>query len=202
VAFSSSLGEEDQLLTHIIAGESLDVRVFTLDTGRLFPESYELLQLTRSKYKLNIETFFPNAASVEALVNAKGPMSFYNSVENRKECCRIRKVEPLKRALEGVQIWVTGLRAAQSESRSEIAAFEWDSGFNLIKFNPLRDWSLEEVKNTLDLWKVPRNSLHAKGFVSIGCAPCTRAILPGEEPRSGRWWWEESKKECGLHNSN
>lgn len=202
IAFSTSLGEEDQLITHIIASEQLPVRIFTLDTGRLFPESYELLQLTRSKYRINIDTFFPDALQVESLVNVKGPMSFYNSVADRKECCRIRKIEPLTRALAGMQIWITGLRASQSEARSGIPAFEWDPVFGLIKYNPLRDWSLEEVRSSLERWKVPRNPLHARGFISIGCAPCTRAILPGEEPRSGRWWWEDSKKECGLHNPN
>jgi phosphoadenosine phosphosulfate reductase len=200
IAFSSSLGIEDQLITHYIFSAQLPVRVFTLDTGRLFNESYTLLNKTNERYGRKLEVYFPKHEAVEQLVNEKGPLSFYHSVENRKECCYIRKVEPLKRALQGVQLWITGLRAEQSDNRQGLQLLEWDKGFGVIKYNPLLHWSLEEVFQTVKLLQVPYNPLHDKGFVSIGCAPCTRAIQPGENFRSGRWWWEDnSKKECGLH---
>jgi phosphoadenosine phosphosulfate reductase len=199
VVFSTSLGQEDQVITDAIFKNNLPIRVFTLDTGRLFQESYELLDLTRVKYKKPIEVYFPENSSVQNLVNQKGMNSFYESVENRKECCFIRKVEPLNRALAGVSIWITGLRAEQSEGRSDLSAFEWDSSRKIIKFNPLVNWHYDEVLAYLKENKVPDNPLHKKGFVSIGCQPCTRAIMEGEHPRAGRWWWEESKKECGLH---
>lgn len=199
VAFSTSLGQEDQVITHAIFAHNLPIRVFTLDTGRLFQESYELLDLTRTKYKKPIEVFFPENSSVQNLVNTKGMNSFYESVENRKECCFIRKVEPLNRALQGVGIWVTGLRAEQSDGRQELSLFEWDEQRKIIKFNPLVNWHYDEILAYLKENKVPDNPLHRKGFVSIGCQPCTRAIMEGEHPRAGRWWWEESKKECGLH---
>lgn len=201
VVFSTSLGQEDQVITDAIFKNNLPIGVFTLDTGRLFQESYELLDLTRTKYKKPIEVYFPENSSVQNLVNQKGMNSFYESVENRKECCFIRKVEPLNRALAGVSIWVTGLRAEQSEGRSDLSAFEWDASRKIIKFNPLVNWSYEEVLAYLKENKVPDNPLHRKGFVSIGCQPCTRAIMEGEHPRAGRWWWEESKKECGLHTT-
>jgi phosphoadenosine phosphosulfate reductase len=199
IAFSTSLGQEDQVITDAIFKNELPIRVFTLDTGRLFQESYELLDLTRTKYKKPIEVFFPDNSSVQNLVNNKGMNSFYDSVENRKECCFIRKVEPLNRALAGVSIWITGLRAEQSEGRNELSAFEYDAARKIIKFNPLVNWHYDEVLAYLKENKVPDNPLHKKGFISIGCQPCTRAIMDGEHPRAGRWWWEESKKECGLH---
>jgi phosphoadenosine phosphosulfate reductase len=199
IAFSTSLGQEDQVITDAIFKNDLSIRVFTLDTGRLFQESYELLDLTRAKYKKSIEVFFPDSSSVETLVSQKGMNSFYESVDNRKECCYIRKVEPLNRALEGVGIWITGLRAEQSDGRNALSAFEFDASRNVIKFNPLVNWTYDEVLNYLKENKVPDNPLHKKGFISIGCQPCTRAIMEGEHPRAGRWWWEESKKECGLH---
>jgi phosphoadenosine phosphosulfate reductase len=199
VVFSTSLGQEDQVITDAIFKNNLPIRVFTLDTGRLFQESYELLDLTRVKYKKPIEVYFPENSSVQNLVNQKGMNSFYESVENRKECCFIRKVEPLNRALTGVSIWITGLRAEQSEGRSDLSAFEWDASRKIIKYNPLVNWHYDEVLAYLKENKVPDNPLHKKGFVSIGCQPCTRAIMEGEHPRAGRWWWEESKKECGLH---
>jgi phosphoadenosine phosphosulfate reductase len=200
VAFSTSLGQEDQVISDMIFKNDLPIRVFTLDTGRLFQESYELLDLTRAKYKKPIEVFFPESNSVENLVNSKGMNSFYDSVENRKECCFIRKVEPLNRALAGVSIWITGLRAEQSDGRSDLSAFEFDASRKVIKYNPLVNWHYEEVLEYLKVNKVPDNPLHKRGFVSIGCQPCTRAIMEGEHPRAGRWWWEESKKECGLHS--
>lgn len=201
IAFSTSLGQEDQVITDAIFKNDLPIRVFTLDTGRLFQESYELLDLTRAKYKKPIEVFFPENSSVQNLVNTKGMNSFYDSVENRKECCFIRKVEPLNRALAGVSIWITGLRAEQSEGRSDLSAFEFDASRKIIKYNPLVNWHYDEVLDYLKTNKVPDNLLHKKGFISIGCQPCTRAIMEGENPRAGRWWWEESKKECGLHTA-
>jgi phosphoadenosine phosphosulfate reductase len=199
IAFSTSLGQEDQVITDAIFKNDLPIRVFTLDTGRLFQESYELLDLTRAKYKKSIEVFFPDNSSVQNLVNTKGMNSFYESIENRKECCFIRKVEPLNRALAGVSIWITGLRAEQSEGRNDLSAFEFDAARKIIKYNPLVNWHYNEVLDYLKTNKVPDNPLHKKGFMSIGCQPCTRAIMEGEHPRAGRWWWEESKKECGLH---
>jgi phosphoadenosine phosphosulfate reductase len=199
VAFSTSFGQEDQVLADMIWRHQLPVRVFTLDTGRLFQETYELMDLTRARYKQPFEVYFPETAAVEKLVAEKGMNSFYDSVENRKECCYIRKVAPLNRALKGVKVWITGLRAEQSENRQGLEALEWDEARGLYKYNPLIDWSYEDMLAYLDQHNVPFNKLHNQGFVSIGCAPCTRAIEPGEHPRAGRWWWEQSKKECGLH---
>jgi len=201
VAFSTSFGQEDQVITHKIAKNNLPVRVFTLDTGRLFQETYEVYERTVKKYKVEIEAFFPDFNQVENLLK-KGPNSFYDSVENRKECCTIRKIFPLQRALKNTQIWVTGLRGSQSENRHNMHKFEFDEKFNIIKYNPLINWNLDEVINYLDLNNVPQNKLHKKGFTSIGCLPCTRAITPEEDLRAGRWWWENSKKECGLHALN
>ena len=200
-AFSTSLGQEDQVITDAIWRNALPIRVFTLDTGRLFQETYSLLDETRAQYGRNIETYFPDAKDVEALVSEKGFHSFYDSVENRKECCNIRKVVPLRRALQGTQVWVTGLRGEQSANRQAMRIIEWDAGYNLFKFNPLIHWTYPQVLNYIRANNVPDNPLHRKGFISIGCAPCTRAIEPGEDPRAGRWWWESSKKECGLHRS-
>jgi len=204
VVFSTSFGQEDQIITHAIFrnttnGGPLDIKVFTLDTGRLFQETYELMDRTRSRYKQSIETYFPNTGKVEQLVTSKGFNSFYESVENRKECCFIRKIEPLKRALAGAEVWITGLRAEQSENRNDMRIWEWDEGNKVWKFNPLIHWTYDQVLAYISINNVPDNSLHRKGFVSIGCLPCTRAIEPNEHPRAGRWWWEESKKECGLH---
>ncbi len=201
VSFSTSLGQEDQVITHAIFTNDLAIEVFTLDTGRLFQETYDVLSSTTNKYKKEIKIYFPDTAAVEQLVTEKGPNSFYKSVENRKECCGIRKIQPLKRALKEVSVWVTGLRASQSDNRQSMHILEWDEGFGLIKFNPLIHWSLEEVEAYLKEYNVPQNALHKQGFVSIGCAPCTRAIMEGEDIRAGRWWWELSHKECGLHGS-
>jgi phosphoadenosine phosphosulfate reductase len=199
VCFSTSFGQEDQVITDIIANNNLTISIFTLDTGRLFQETYDVFEKTLIKYNQEIKVYFPNATDIENLLNKKGPNSFYASVENRKECCAIRKVAPLKKALKGNGIWITGLRAEQSENRNDLQAFEVDEKFDIIKYNPLLKWSLEEVENYLEKNKVPQNILHKKGFVSIGCAPCTRAIAEGEDIRAGRWWWETSHKECGLH---
>lgn len=201
VTFSSSFGQEDQVITDTIYRNSLNIKVFTLDTGRLFQETYELMDRTRSRYKKNIEVYYPNTEKVQNLTTQKGFNSFYESVENRKECCFIRKIEPLKRALAGNEIWITGLRAEQSENRSSMEILEWDEGNKILKFNPLIHWSYNEVLEYIKANKVPDNPLHRKGFISIGCQPCTRAIEPHEHPRAGRWWWEESKKECGLHSN-
>lgn len=197
--FSTSLGQEDQVITHLIARQQLPIRIFTLDTGRLFQETYDLLDKTRIRYKVNIEAFFPDLARLQPMLTEKGPNSFYESVENRKECCFIRKVEPLNRALKGAKVWITGLRADQSENRSYLPFAEWDAAHELIKIHPLLDWTYEELQQFIRTENVPYNILHDKGFPSIGCAPCTRAVEPGEDIRAGRWWWEVSKKECGLH---
>lgn len=199
VAFSSSLGQEDQLITDVICRHDLGVRIFTLDTGRLFNESYELIERTTARYKRNIEIYFPSQEDLEPFVLEKGINAFYESVENRKACCHIRKVLPLNRALAGVKVWITGLRADQSENRKDMPVIEWDETRSLYKFNPLINWSFDAVLNYIEQNSVPYNPLHDKGFISIGCAPCTRAITPGEDPRAGRWWWETSQKECGLH---
>ncbi len=199
VVFSTSFGQEDQVITDLIGKNQLPITVFTLDTGRLFQETYNVFHKTLKKYKTEIKTYFPDTTAVEALLNQKGPNSFYESVENRKECCFIRKVAPLTKALKGNAIWITGLRAEQSENRSDLIFFEYDAHFDIIKFNPLLKWTLNEVEEHLEKNNVPQNTLHKQGFVSIGCAPCTRAILPGEDIRAGRWSWETSHKECGLH---
>lgn len=199
VVFSTSFGQEDQVITALIATNELPIKIFTLDTGRLFQETYDVFHKTLKKYKVNIQTFYPETSQVENLLNTKGPNSFYESVENRKECCFIRKVVPLKKGLAGNKVWITGLRAEQSENRNDLALFEYDAHFDIIKFNPLLKWTLAEVQKYIDDNNVPQNSLHKKGFISIGCAPCTRAIVEGEDIRAGRWSWESSHKECGLH---
>ncbi len=158
-----------------------------------------MLEITEEKYKIKIETYFPQREAVEEMVNKKGINLFYNSVENRIECCGVRKVEPLNRALQGAKLWVTGLRATQTSLRNEIPMVEWLPRLNLYKYNPLLHWTYEDVMHHIESNSVPYNKLHDKGFVSIGCAPCTRAIEPGEDARAGRWWWEVSQKECGLH---
>lgn len=201
VVFTTSFGYEDQVITDILFRNDFGVEVVTLDTGRLFEETYKVYRSTLEKYGKPIRAFFPPADKVEELLNKKGPFSFYESLENRKECCFIRKVIPLKRALAGNEIWITGLRAAQSENRSDMQEFEWDEGNQILKYNPLLEWSLDEVKEYIKQNHVPYNVLHDRGFVSIGCEPCTRAIQPGEDFRAGRWWWElNSGKECGLHS--
>jgi phosphoadenosine phosphosulfate reductase len=200
VVFSSSLGQEDQVLTDIIFRNDLPVKIFTIDTGRLFNEAYELLDRTTARYKKTVQVYFPDAKDVEEFVAGKGINSFYESVDNRKECCHIRKVKPLNRALQGATVWITGLRAEQSANRHEMPMIEWSEEKQLYKFNPLIRWNYEEMIDYIKQHNVPYNPLHDKGFISIGCAPCTRAIEPGEDARAGRWWWETSQKECGLHS--
>ncbi len=197
--FSTSFGQEDQVITDLISRHDLNIDLFTLDTGRLFQETYDVFDQTRRKYRKPIQVYYPRSEAVERLLAEKGPNSFYESVENRKECCAIRKLEPLERALQPYNVWVTGLRAGQSSNRQNMRRFEYDLKFGVIKFNPLLHWSLIEVESYLKEFRVPENKLHNQGFVSIGCAPCTRAIRSGEDIRAGRWWWETSKKECGLH---
>lgn len=199
VVFSSSLGQEDQVLTDMIFKNNLAVKIFTIDTGRLFNETYELLDRTVARYKQPVHVYFPDASDVEQFVSTKGINSFYESVDNRKECCHIRKVKPLNRALAGAKVWITGLRAEQSGNRQNMPMIEWIEDKQLYKFNPLIRWSYKEMLNYIEEFNVPYNRLHDKGFISIGCAPCTRAIEPGEDARAGRWWWETSQKECGLH---
>ncbi len=201
VVFTTSFGYEDQVITDMLFSRNLPVKVITLDTGRMFEETYKVFRSTMEKYNKKIHVYFPPADKVEKLMTEKGPFSFYESVENRKECCFIRKVIPLQRALKEHDIWITGLRAEQSSNRSALHEFEWDESNQILKFNPLIDWSLEQVKQYVKDYHVPYNILHDKGFVSIGCEPCTRAIRPGEDFRAGRWWWEQNTgKECGLHD--
>ncbi|MDQ1096552.1 MULTISPECIES: phosphoadenylyl-sulfate reductase [Chryseobacterium] len=199
VVFSTSLGQEDQVITDMIFKNKFPIKVFTLDTGRLFYEHYELLSNNNSKYKIKTQVYFPEPSDVEQFVNEKGINAFYHSVENRKECCYIRKVKPLNRALENAKVWITGLRAEQSENRGHMPVLEWDEERQLYKYNPLMHWSYQEVLDYLQDHRVQELSLHKKGFISVGCQPCTRAISEGENPRAGRWWWETSQKECGLH---
>ena len=200
ICFASSFGAEDQMITHIIATEKLLVRIFTLDTGRLFPETYSLMERTRQKYGLDVQVYFPDAPGVEQMVNQHGVNLFYSSLENRKLCCHIRKVEPLGRALNGMKAWVTGLHRDQSGNRSKVRAVEWDNENQLLKVNPLYNLSHSEIFDYIRANHIPINPLHDKNYLSIGCQPCTRAVAPGEDPRSGRWWWEDGRKECGLHS--
>ncbi|MFT3979944.1 MAG: phosphoadenylyl-sulfate reductase [Ferruginibacter sp.] len=198
--FSSSLSYEDQVITHDILNNAIPVEIFTLDTGRLFAETYSVWNSTNERYGAKIKAYYPNQNALQEFVEARGPNSFYESVDNRKQCCYIRKVEPLQRALSGKSIWVTGLRAQHSAARHDLSQLEWDEVNQVIKYHPLLHWSFDEVKTYIGENNIPYNPLHDRGFVSIGCAPCTRAVKPGEDFRAGRWWWEEAnKKECGLH---
>ena len=201
IVFSTSFGIEDQVILHAIFNQKIkNIEIFTLDTGRLFPEAYALWDKTVLQYNTSIKAYYPNASQIEEYVQDNGINPFYTSVNLRKECCHIRKVEPLKRALSGAKIWITGLRAEQSDNRNGLNIIEWDEHFQVYKYNPLLDWTASEVKEYINKNGVPYNPLHDRGFVSIGCAPCTRAIQPGDDFRAGRWWWEDqSKKECGLH---
>ena len=201
IVFSTSFGWEDQVISHMIFSENLPIDVFTLDTGRLFTETYYVWNRTLETYQKPIHTFYPDAQLLQNFVTEKGPNSFYESVENRKTCCGIRKVEPLNRALKDKKIWITGIRAEQSPNRTDMEWVEWDEAHQLVKVHPIFSWSLEDVKAYVSNNHIPYNPLHDKGFPSIGCSPCTRAVAPGEDFRAGRWWWEDqSKKECGLHS--
>lgn len=200
IALSSSLGAEDQVLTDMLVKSAPQMKIFTLDTGRLFPETYSLLSRTTEKYNKNIQVYFPNNEKVESMVNESGVNLFYHSIENRKLCCGIRKLEPLARAFKNLDAWVCGLRASQALTRNNIQLVEWDDNNGLIKINPLYNWTEDDVWSYIKEHGVPFNVLHKKGFPSIGCQPCTRAVEPGEDVRAGRWWWENPEtKECGLH---
>ncbi len=200
IVFTTSFGIEDQFIAHSIFTQGLDFDVATIDTGRLFPETYDLWERTEARYARRIRAVYPQAAPLEALVEEQGVNGFYKSVEARKACCHVRKVEPLGRLLAGVSGWITGLRADQSQARSEAPLIAFDATRKLLKINPLADYTREQVVAATQEFSVPVNDLHAKGFLSIGCAPCTRALEPGEDERAGRWWWEQDdKKECGLH---
>ena len=201
VAFSTSLGMEDQAVLHAIAASGAKIDVFTLDTGRHFPETLDTLEASEQRYGLKIRVVFPDAREVEALVASNGINGFRHSVDHRKACCEVRKVRPLQKALTGATGWITGLRREQSAGRGAVPFAQHDTVTGLIKLNPLADWSLEQLEAYIATNDIPVNALHSRGFPSIGCQPCTRAIRPGEDIRAGRWWWEnEDGKECGLHN--
>jgi len=203
IAFSTSLGAEDQVITHMISTLPGKLFIFTLDTGRMFQETYDLIEVTRKKYYCNIQVCFPDAAGVEEMVKTRGVNLFYESVENRKRCCHVRKIQPLTRALQGMKVWITGLRREQSITRSDTPLVEWETEMNLIKVNPLINWSNDEVWDYISRFHVPVNELHRKGYPSIGCMPCTRPVAPGEDIRSGRWWWELPQfRECGIHRKS
>jgi phosphoadenosine phosphosulfate reductase len=200
VIFSSSFSIEDQIITHIIASQKLDITIFTLDTGRMFDETYEVWQQTKNKYGINVVPYYPNQDALKAFVDNKGINSFYESKENRLECCGIRKIEPLKRALKGFNVWISGVRSAQSAFREDKEISEIDNVNEIVKFYPILELSDKEIWDFIKQEKIPYNKLYDKGFTSIGCAPCTRVPTDPNDPRSGRWWWEtEGQKECGLH---
>ena len=200
IALSSSLSIEDQTLTDIIVTQDKNTRIFTLDTGRLYPETYQLIEKTNMTYGIKIEVFFPDYHEVQRMVREEGINLFYNSVESRHRCCQIRKLEPLKRAFQGLDVWICGLRREQSITRQDMQVVEWDEMHQLIKVNPLISWTEQQVWDYIKMHSVPYNKLHDRGYPSIGCEPCTRAVQPGEDVRSGRWWWESpDHRECGLH---
>ncbi|CAH1201989.1 Thioredoxin-dependent 5'-adenylylsulfate reductase [Candidatus Nitrotoga sp. BS] len=200
VIFANSLGAEDMVLTDLIDKYQPEIEMFSLDTGRLPQETYDLMQEVRAHYSVPLQIFFPEAQRVEEYAAQNGVNGFYESVELRKRCCHIRKVEPLRRALSGKRAWITGMRREQAPTRDVLQVSEFDADNGLQKFNPLLDWSNADVWKYLKQFEVPYNKLHDRFFPSIGCAPCSRAITPGENIRSGRWWWEDTQnKECGLH---
>lgn len=203
IVFATSLGAEDQVITHFIAEAGRKIRIFTLDTGRLYEETYKLIDATSNRYGIRIEVYFPDRNLVEEMVAEKGINLFYNSVEDRKRCCHVRKLEPLKRALQGATIWITGLRRGQAATREEVELVEVDEANGLIKVNLIHDWSTEQLWSFIKANHVLYNPLHDKGYPSIGCEPCTRAIEAGEDIRAGRWWWENPEhRECGLHRKH
>ncbi len=200
VLFTTSFGIEDQVITHKIFSKDIPIKVATLDTGRLFPETYKVFSNTILKYNKTIDVYFPDHEDVEKMMTQKGPESFYKSKENRLECCRLRKVVPLNRALRGIECWISGIRASQSDNRNNMSELEWDDVKQVYKFHPLFDWSFEDVEAYIKENNVPYNSLHDKGYLSIGCEPCTRPVIKGQDFRAGRWWWEnDGPKECGCH---
>jgi len=201
LTFANSLGAEDALLTGLVAEQQLEIAQFVLDTGRLPEETLTLLDQVRSRWpQIQLQVFYPDAVQLQAFVNREGVNAFYRSQELRKACCGLRKLEPLKRALEGKKAWITGLRREQSVTRDQLQYSQWDAGNGLQKLSPLYDWSEADVWQAIKALKLPYNALHDQGYPSIGCAPCTRAVQPGADPRSGRWWWENPEtRECGLH---
>lgn len=202
IALASSLGIEDQVLTAMICRIDPSTQIFTLDTGRLFPETYSLIERTNMTYGIKIHLFFPDFREVEKMVSESGVNLFYESIEKRRMCCHVRKLEPLKRAFSGLKVWICGLRHEQSVTRTDNRMVEWDEKNGLLKLNPLIDWTEEQTWAYIRQHGVPYNKLHDQGFPSIGCQPCTRAVKPGEDVRAGRWWWEAPEhKECGLHKS-
>jgi len=203
VVLASSIGPEDQILTHLIGTTHSDIKIFTLDTGRLFPETYDLIEATEKRYGIKIQVYLPDNEAVEAMVAEHGLNLFYTSVEKRKLCCGVRKLFPLTRALSGASAWICGLRRDQGITRGQVEVVEWDEANGMAKINPLWNWSDAEVWDFIRQNAIPYNPLHDKGFLSIGCSCCTRAVAPGEDIRSGRWWWENPEhKECGLHIQN
>ncbi len=198
--FASSFGMEDMVILDMLAALELDVEVFTLDTGRLHEETHQLIEQARHKYGRPIRVVYPDPKELESFVIEHGVNAFRNSVELRKSCCAIRKVAPLRRALRGKSLWITGMRRAQSVTRSDLDFLLFDRDHGLFKLNPLADWTAKDVTEYVRVHDVPVNALHAQGYPSIGCAPCTRAIESGEDERAGRWWWEQPEsRECGLH---
>lgn len=202
MVFTSSLGAEDQVVTDLLARIDKEVKIATLDTGRLFPETYRLIDNTNAHYGIKMDVYFPDFRKVEAMVKERGINLFYHSIENRKWCCHVRKIESLERAIEGMDVWVTGLRREQSVTRTGLQAVEYDGSHNLLKVNPLVEWTEKETWDYIKDHGIPYNELHDKGYPSIGCEPCTRAVKENEDVRAGRWWWENpDQKECGLHTS-
>lgn len=200
VAFASSLGLEDQVVTHLIAEAQLPIAIFTLDTGRLFEETYELIGRTEARYGVRVRIFSPDTVELERMVELHGVNLFRDSIAARKRCCAVRKLEPLSRALSTLDAWLCGLRREQSVTRADVAEVEWDHVNGLVKLNPLAGWNESDVRAFIEKHDVPYNPLHDAGMPSIGCAPCTRPVATGEDPRSGRWWWESPEhRECGLH---
>lgn len=200
IAVSSSLSIEDQTITDMAVKTDPKARIFTLDTGRLFPETYQLIDRTNMTYNISIEVFFPDYKEVQRMVREEGINLFYNSIESRHRCCAVRKLEPLKRAMQTLDVWICGLRRSQSITRKDMNFVEWDDIHDKIKVNPLIEWSEDDVWEYIHKNHVPYNKLHDKGYPSIGCEPCTRAVKPGEDVRAGRWWWESPEhRECGLH---
>jgi phosphoadenosine phosphosulfate reductase len=200
IALASSLSIEDQVLTHMLLKVNPEARIFFIDTGRHFQKTYDLMEETMRRYKFHYEVYAPESSDLEELVSRLGPNFFYDSIELRKKCCEVRKVKPLKRVLSTVDGWICGLRREQSPTRQDMESFEWDKGNSIYKINPIVFWSEEEVWEYIKEHNVPYSNLYKNGFRSIGCRPCTRAVQPGEDVRSGRWWWEDpDKKECGLH---
>lgn len=203
IALSSSLSIEDQVLTDMVVKADREARIFTLDTGRLFPETYQLIDRTNMHYDIKIEVYFPQSEAVQEMVKDEGINLFYNSIPSRHRCCQVRKLEPLSRAFHDLDVWICGLRRDQSVTRKDMQLVEWDDIHNMIKVNPLINWSEDDVWKYVKAHAVPYNKLYTKGFASIGCEPCTRAIKEGEDVRAGRWWWESPEhRECGLHQKH